>query len=545
MTIKENHTNIKIVFLFAIISLLSLSVFSFLRIKHLVEESVLVNHTQKIKLELNKTLSILQEVESNQRAYLYTKDPFFFPDIVSARNNLIYHLNNIASLTQENPSQKINTSELKTAVIIRIDYIQKLLNDINNSTTITQSLITGKKLMNDVTNKIIKMESEEELLMQSHTLSMNKSVSLTPLFTISLIIGSIVILISSYFKIIHELRKSDLLKLKIQRNKNELEFTNKLLVEKKNENEKRAAELNVVNMELAFQNNEKENRATELGIANKELVFQNKEKENRAAELIVANKELAFQNKEKENRAAELIIANKELESFTYISSHDLQEPLRQIQNFASRIITNEKGSLSDKGIVYFEKINNAANRMQTLISDLLAYSRSTFEERKFEIIDLGIIVEQVKSEFQETIESKNAIIEIGEMCSALVIQFQFRQLMHNLVGNALKFSNPDVPPHIKITSSITTLAQTNNLPLNPEKEYCHISITDNGIGFEPQYKDRIFEVFQRLHDKQKISGTGIGLAIVKKIVENHNGFITASSQLNEGASFDVYIPNE
>ena len=181
---------------------------------------------------------------------------------------------------------------------------------------------------------------------------------------------------------------------------------------------------------------------------------------------------------------------------------------------------------------------------MQVLIADLLAYSRTTFAERKFEIIDLKIIVDQVKSEFLETIESKKAIIEISEMCAANVIPFQFRQLMHNLIGNALKFSNPDIPPHIKITSSITTYAQTNSLPLNPEKEYCHISITDNGIGFEPQYKDRIFEVFQRLHDKQKISGTGIGLAIVKKIVENHNGFITATSQLNEGASFDVYIPN-
>ena len=179
MTIKENHTNIKIVFLFAIITLLSLSVFSFLRIKHLVEESVLVNHTQKIKLELNKTLSILQEVESNQRGYLFTKDSFFFPDIGLAKDNLIYHLNNIASLTQENPSQKKNVSELKTAVILRIDFLQMLLGDTNNSTTIIQRLITGKKLMNDVILKISKMESEEELLMQSHTLSMKKSVMLT------------------------------------------------------------------------------------------------------------------------------------------------------------------------------------------------------------------------------------------------------------------------------------------------------------------------------------------------------------------------------
>ena len=182
-------------------------------------------------------------------------------------------------------------------------------------------------------------------------------------------------------------------------------------------------------------------------------------------------------------------------------------------------------------------------NRMQTLIADLLAYSRTKTEERKFEITDLNIIVEQVKTELKETIDEKNATIESGEMCDANIIPFQFRQLMHNIIGNSLKFSTPDISPHIKISSCNITYSKLNNAKLTLGKEYCHISITDNGIGFEPQYKDRIFEVFQRLQDKQKINGTGIGLAIVKKIVENHNGIITATSQLNEGATFDIYIP--
>ncbi|MFN0080975.1 MAG: ATP-binding protein, partial [Ferruginibacter sp.] len=263
-----------------------------------------------------------------------------------------------------------------------------------------------------------------------------------------------------------------------------------------------------------------------------------------AKDLRIANKELAFQNEEKEKRAAELINANKELESFTYISSHDLQEPLRKIQIFATRLIADESKSLSDRGKEYVLRMQDAANRMQVLITDLLAYSRTTTSERKFETSDLNEIIESVKKDFAETIAEKKAIIKTNEMCDADIIPFQFRQLMHNIIGNSLKFSKPDLPPQILIKSRIITGSKVNNQHLLPEKDYCHITITDNGIGFEPKYKDHIFELFKRLHDKEKTTGTGIGLTIVKKIVENHNGVITAASELNKGATFDIYIPS-
>ena len=244
-----------------------------------------------------------------------------------------------------------------------------------------------------------------------------------------------------------------------------------------------------------------------------------------------------------EQKNSELQRINKELESFNFISSHDLQEPLRQIQNFASRIITDEQQNLSDKGKNYFNKINISAHRMQMLIADLLEYSRAKTEEKKFEIANLNEIVEDVTEELKEIIDEKNATIEVGEMGLADVIPFQFRQLMHNIIGNALKFSKPEIPPHIIIKNEIIKYSPLHGANPSTEKEYCHITISDNGIGFEPQYKDRIFEVFQRLHDKQKMAGTGIGLAIVKKIVENHNGVITATSELNKGATFNIYIP--
>jgi len=325
---------------------------------------------------------------------------------------------------------------------------------------------------------------------------------------------------------------------------NELIIANKELIFQDQEKGKRANELIVANKELVFQNEEKEKRAAELIIANKELVFQDQEKGKRANELIIANKELVFQNEEKEKRAAELVIANKELESFNYISSHDLQEPLRKIQIFSTRLIADESQNLSDKGKEYVLRIEDSAKRMRTLIDDLLAYSRTTISERKFETTSLTPIIEAVKNDFKEIITAKQATIESGEMCDAYIIPFQFHQLMHNLIGNALKFSNPDRPPHIIINSRNIKGSEIKDQKLLSEKEYCHITVTDNGIGFAPQYKDHIFEIFKRLHDKEKVSGTGIGLTIAKKIVENHSGMITATGELNKGASFDIYIPS-
>jgi signal transduction histidine kinase len=322
----------------------------------------------------------------------------------------------------------------------------------------------------------------------------------------------------------------------------ELSIANIELTFQNGEKEKRAAELIIANKELAFQNGEKEKRAAELSIANKELVFQNEEKEKRAAELIIANKELAFQNEEKEKRAAELVIANKELLAFTYISSHDLQEPLRKIQTFATIILGKEQ-NLSENGRYNFQRMQLAAGRMQQLIDDLLAFSRINATELEFEKTELNKIIEEVKTELKDTIQEKHATIDVSEMCTVSVIVFQFRQLIYNLISNALKFSNPGTPSHIIINSRIVKGNMLNNAKLSPERNYCHITVKDNGIGFEPHFSERIFGVFQKLHSKEVYGGTGIGLAIVKKIVENHNGIIIATSELKKGATFDIYFP--
>jgi PAS domain S-box-containing protein len=255
---------------------------------------------------------------------------------------------------------------------------------------------------------------------------------------------------------------------------------------------------------------------------------------------ITSQKKSASELKE---YASRLEISNKELEQFAYVASHDLQEPLRKIQTIAGRILEKEYQNLSVKGKTYFNLLQDAAGRMHNLIIDLLNFSRLTTSERIFESTDLNYILDDVKHDFREVIVEKNAVIETGELCDAVVIVFLFRQLFHNLISNSLKFSRPGVPPHIIITSKVVEGKTAGIKQLSDEKKYCHISVSDNGIGFENEYREKVFEVFQQLHGYEAYPGTGIGLATVKKIVETHDGFVTTNSEVNKGTTFDIYIP--
>ncbi len=179
---------------------------------------------------------------------------------------------------------------------------------------------------------------------------------------------------------------------------------------------------------------------TELESASKELVFQNSEKEKRAAELVIANRELAFQNSEKEKRAAELSIINKDLTTFTHISSHDLQEPLRKIRNFVSVLLTEDEKNLSETGKKYLQRTWETAKKMQEFIEDLLTYSRVNNTERHFEKTNITTLVNTVKKDFEEEIQAKKAIIEVTNLCESNIIRLQFQQVFHHLISNSLKF---------------------------------------------------------------------------------------------------------
>lgn len=261
------------------------------------------------------------------------------------------------------------------------------------------------------------------------------------------------------------------------------------------------------------------------------------------AAIIEKTKALELSNIAIAKKNISLEKINKELETFTFLSSHDLQEPLRKIKNFASVLLIEEAKLLSEDGKHYLQRMYRTAKNMQELIENLLAYSRTKNVAQKCENTDLSIIVNEVKKDFEINIHEKKATIVASHLCKPNVIRLQFHQLIQNLIDNSLKFSKPRTPPRIKITSNIANGAQIKNVTLSRETDYCHIIYTDNGIGFEPKYNERIFELLQRLHSREKYKGNGMGLATCKRIVENHNGIITATGRLNKGARFDIYIP--
>ncbi|MEO7524047.1 MAG: PAS domain-containing protein, partial [Ferruginibacter sp.] len=254
-------------------------------------------------------------------------------------------------------------------------------------------------------------------------------------------------------------------------------------------------------------------------------------------------KQVTLRTLELEEKNIALEKMNKELESFNYISSHDLQEPLRKIQAFSSGILKTEYERLSERGKDYFDRMQNAAKRMQSLINDLLSYSLTGTDERIFKTTDLNKIVLEVSDDLKEEIALKNATVETYGLGELNIIPFQMRQLFLNLFTNSLKFAREGVLSKIRITAAVEKAGSMNGKGFDSTKDYCHISFTDNGIGFENIHNERIFELFKRLHGPADYQGTGVGLSIVKRIVENHNGLITAKSIPGEGARFDIYLP--
>ena len=244
-----------------------------------------------------------------------------------------------------------------------------------------------------------------------------------------------------------------------------------------------------------------------------------------------------------EERNLELERNNKELSSFNYVASHDLQEPLRKIQTFISRLEDKEAASLSEKGILYLDRIKKAATRMRLLIDDLLQFSRTNKSEEAFEVTNMNIMLESAKQELAEMISEKDAKITADAIPMITVIPFQIQQLFTNLIGNSIKYSKKNTPPIITISYSKVKADDVLKLK-KPKYNYYHkIVFTDNGIGFEQEYAENIFVLFNRLHNKNEYSGTGIGLSICKKIVENHQGYIFAEGKINEGAIFEVFLP--
>jgi PAS domain S-box-containing protein len=252
--------------------------------------------------------------------------------------------------------------------------------------------------------------------------------------------------------------------------------------------------------------------------------------------------------KKNSEKARERIIrdlnrSNKELEEFAYVASHDMHEPIRKILTFCERIKTRHMGGLGEEGAIYIERISSSADNMRALIDNLLEFSRVTKSSRSFATCDLNDIIKNVLSDQELRIEETSTEVRIKSLPVVQCVAPEMRQLFNNLIGNALKFQRKGVPPVISISCKTLGHKEKSEHLLPFDQTYYQVNVQDNGIGFEPRYGEKIFEIFQRLHGKAEYSGTGIGLAICKKIVENHEGIIFATGEPGEGSVFSIILP--
>ncbi|MEP7257081.1 MAG: ATP-binding protein [Flavitalea sp.] len=244
-----------------------------------------------------------------------------------------------------------------------------------------------------------------------------------------------------------------------------------------------------------------------------------------------------------EDKVKELDRSNKELEEFAYIASHDLQEPLRKITSFSERLKEKLGNDIGADNLFYLTRMLAATDNMRSLIDNLLEFSRTSRYTQDLEKTDLNETLAETKADLELKIEETNTVIEAEDLPRLKAIPSQMRQLFSNLISNAIKFKIKDVPPLIVITSRTLSKEEKEAYRLRSSKAWRLISVKDNGIGFEQEYAFKIFQLFQRLHGKSEYPGSGIGLSICKKIVENHKGIIFAQSEPDAGAEFTIILP--
>ncbi|WP_158611959.1 PAS domain-containing sensor histidine kinase [Flavobacterium macacae] len=280
-------------------------------------------------------------------------------------------------------------------------------------------------------------------------------------------------------------------------------------------------------------------------LASKDLIYK-RDKNGKPTQYVsvttdvsdtkTAQKQLLSKNIELEEK-------NDELKYFASVASHDLKEPLRKINMFSKMILDRDAEQFSEKSKSNFNRITVSIERMEQLINDLLSYSELNTAAIYLEATDLNTVVDKVLADLKEAIEEANATFEISDLPVLEIIPSQFSQVFTNLFHNALKYAKKDEAPLIQVTAKMTKGENIAIPDAEPQQDYFQIDIKDNGIGFPSEVEDKVFDPFKRFHDREQYSGTGIGLAICKRILVRHNGFITAHSEVNQGATFSIFLP--
>ena len=553
------------------------------------ESSELLVHSYEIQIKLEQLLSYVKDAETGQRGYIISKDTVFLQPYNSARKNIQEPYLQLKSLTINNLQENRNLDSLLTLINLRFTLLATSLRLISepeiNKKSLDENLVRGKSVMDLIRSQINKMIDLETKYFNEHQKKYTHEIYFTPNFTLFLFFITLIIVVFSFIKI-----NNDLTVLK-ETNENLL-LTNESFKHAEeignfsswqwhldsrkfiySDNlycllgcEPKSFEPTVENF-LDFVHPDDRHIVTESAklaidegkpsninfrIIRKDGVIRYFKSVYKLTDLngkrifIGINSDITEQhliNAALEDRNIELERSNKELASFNHIASHDLQEPLRKIQTFISRISEKDLSNISETGKEYFARINASVAGMRTLIDDLLLFSRTTKTEKIFEITTLNLLLDNARQELTQDIEETNAIIHSSQLPVLNVIPFQIQQLFTNLLGNSLKYCKPGIAPVINIDSEEVNAAEYTFLKGNSNNKYYKISVTDNGLGFEQQYAEEIFQLFYRLHPKSEFTGSGIGLSICKKIVENHNGYILAQSKPGVGSTFTFFLP--
>lgn len=551
-----------------------------------------VNHSYEVNLELERLMSYIKDSETGQRGFLITKDSAYLVPYINSKENIAESFAKVKSYTKNNKEQEQNLRKLEFYINKRQNYLSLTLHlnrkDVLADKKLKEKLNIGKAAMDSVRKEVNQMIETEKKLLKKREVNYTDTVKITPIFIYLTLLITLVLISISYIRI-----NRDLDRLKLSNNRLALSNESSSLAE--NVGSFGTWELNLDSNEYTLSANNytllgfkpdgffasQENflkyvhpedvssfkEATDKLVKNVSLppftyrVIRKDKKVRyfRTTGRIVVNKlgdkiligtnsdvtdeVLASLSLEQQN--IELEASNKELLAFNYVASHDLQEPLRKIQTFVSRLSEKEYDKLSDSGKEFMGRINNSVERMRILIEDLLQYSRTTKTEKVFEETDLNDLLDNAKVEQAQSIEEKGAKIQNQPLPKLKVIPFQIQQLFVNLISNSLKYSKSGVTPDVKISCKKVIASDEPMIPKNTKDKFYKITFKDNGIGFEQEYAEKIFILFNRLHNKNEYEGTGIGLAICKKIVDNHRGFIFATGIPETGATFTVYLPED
>ena len=579
---------IRIVFVLAIFMMLLVSALTYRHVESINISSESLENTYKVSIEIEDLFSNIKNLEIERRNFLLTKNEKLPQLIFATKAQISLNIKQISKLTAENSDQKKHIKELQILLNEKFKIVEEALINYDTFTSekIKENLLEGRRVMDRISIVIEKMLSIEQDLLLKRDLTNSSLTSTTPKIIFITLFTTIAIISLAFVKINRDLDEmkvsKELLELANESNNlaeivgeygtwflnlgnNKYTFSQnefRLLGVKPNAFEAslegfmkyihpedkqyvQNISANMVNQDVlvpfTYRIIRKDGQVRFLRGNGKSVINKSGEKI-----LIGTTTDVTVQveaQKLLEDRNRELETSNKELQAFNYVASHDLQEPLRKIQTFISRLIDRDLQSISQNGQQDLLKIQDSTRRMRSLIDDLLQFSRTNKSEKVFENADFNELLENSKQDLAQVIETKKATITNEELPVTLAIPFQIQQLFTNLINNSLKYSKTETNPEIKITSSIIKAIDENLLPKKDTTKYYKITFKDNGIGFDNEYAEKIFVLFNRLHNKDEYTGTGIGLSICKKIVENHKGYIFADGTLNVGATFTIFIP--